>query len=428
MFEGREGLTALPQLTSAVSPLVGALIALANASSEYRAATEGCGLLDRSERGKLALSGSQAKEFLQGQVSNDVEALSPGSGCYAVFLTPKGKMLGDLRILDCDQELLLDTERGALQELFNMIRRFHIGYQVELHKRTLERGLLSLFGPLSDVVAESTALPADEHRHAPTEIDGIQARAVRTDTGIDLLCHAADTAGLAAALQRRGAVALSEGTVETIRIERGRPRYGIDLDDTVIPQEAGLNDRAVSFTKGCYVGQETVARLYYRGKPNRQLRGLRCTAAVAAGDQISFEGRPVGRAASVTISPRFGPLALALIRREAPPGTSVTLGAAPVGGRMLDQRGVRIPLLLGSALGAVGFYLLARKVTGLHIGHQTWYIIFSGVGFGLLLGRGKAALKQDRFDEAARCFDEVAVKYPLSDVAPEATYWAAVAG
>ncbi len=310
--------------------------ALADATSEYRAATEGCGLLDRSVRGKLALSGAQAKEFLQGQVSNDVEALVPGTGCYAAFLTPKGKMLGDLRILDRDQELLLDTERGALQELFNMIRRFHIGYAVELHKRTLERGLLSLLGPLSDTVAESTALASEEHRHAATEVDGIQALAIRTDTGIDLLCRAADTENLAAALQRRGASALSEATAETIRIERGRPRYGIDLDDTVIPQEAGLNDRAVSFSKGCYVGQETVARLYYRGKPNRQLRGLRCTAPVTAGDQISFDGRPVGGAASVTISPRFGSLALALIRREAPPGTSVTVGSAAVEAEVVE--------------------------------------------------------------------------------------------
>jgi tRNA-modifying protein YgfZ len=115
--------------------------------AEYRALTEGCGLLDRSERGKLALSGAGAKEFLAGQVSNDVEALSPGSGCYATFLTPKGKMLGDLRVLDLGEELLLDTERMALQALFDMIRRFKIGYDVQLHKRTVESSLLSLIGP-----------------------------------------------------------------------------------------------------------------------------------------------------------------------------------------------------------------------------------------------------------------------------------------
>ena len=113
---------------------------IAPASSDYRTATEACGLLDRSERGKLALTGREAKSFLQGQVTNDVEALSPGEGCYAAFLTPKGKMLGDLRILDAGDEILLDTERVALQELFNMIRRFSIGFDVELHKRTLESG------------------------------------------------------------------------------------------------------------------------------------------------------------------------------------------------------------------------------------------------------------------------------------------------
>src|ERR1700753_2601977 len=121
--------------------------------AEYRAVTEGCGLVDRSERGKLALTGSDAKTFLQGQVSNDVEALTPGAGCYAAFLTPKGKMLGDIRILDAGDEMLLDTERVALQELFNMIRRFSLGYDVELHKRTVESGLLSLIGPSSGEVA-----------------------------------------------------------------------------------------------------------------------------------------------------------------------------------------------------------------------------------------------------------------------------------
>src|SRR5437588_4805662 len=120
---------------------------IAPPTSEYRTVTDACGLLDCSQRGKLALTGPEAKSFLQGQVTNDVEALSPGQGCYAAFLTPKGKMLGDLRILDAGDELLLDTERSALQGLFNMIRRFSIGYDVSLHKRTLERGLLSLIGP-----------------------------------------------------------------------------------------------------------------------------------------------------------------------------------------------------------------------------------------------------------------------------------------
>ena len=122
--------------------------------AEYEALTEGCGLVDRSERGKLALTGSGAVEFLNGQVTNELAGLPPGEGRYAAFLTNKGKMLGDMRILavaaDPDgppTELLLDTERVALQALFDMIRRYKIGYDVELHKRTLECGLLSLIGP-----------------------------------------------------------------------------------------------------------------------------------------------------------------------------------------------------------------------------------------------------------------------------------------
>ena len=304
------------------------MTSLAVSDAEYRAATEGCGLLDRSERGKLALSGGGAKEFLQGQVSNDVEALAPGHGCYAALLTPKGKMIADLRILDAGDELLLDTERVALQELFNVLRRFSLGYDATLHKRTLERGLLSLVGPdVAALLGEAVAgLGPDEHDHAARDVLGVPARAIRTDLGVDLLCDAQDTERLAAALHDAGAVTISEATAETLRVERGRPRYGVDLDDTVIPQEASLNARAVSFTKGCYVGQETVARLHYRGKPNRSLRGLRLAEPAARGAEITFEGRIVGRLGSVAQSPALGTIGLALVRREAPPGSPVRVG------------------------------------------------------------------------------------------------------
>src|SRR5207302_5147647 len=175
--------------------------------SEYRRVTEACGLLDRSERGKLALTGAQAREFLQGQVTNDVEALAPGQGCYAAFLTPKGKMLGDLRILDTGKELLLDTERVALQELFNMIRRFSIGYDAQLHKRTLERGLLSLIGPEAAAVFGASELAdAAEHAHITMKVEGVPVRAMRTDFGIDLLCDSSQTATLRAALREAGVV------------------------------------------------------------------------------------------------------------------------------------------------------------------------------------------------------------------------------
>ncbi len=319
-------------------------------AAEHAVVNERCGLLDRSERGKLALSGAGAVEFLNGQVTNELADLAPGEGRYAAFLTHKGKMLGDLRILVTGEgadgapaELQLDTERVALQELFDMIRRFKVGYDVELHKRTVERGLLSLIGPQSDRVAgtdgagdAATALASAEHTNAPVEIDGIAALAIRTDVGVDLLCDAADTERLRDALLARGAQAVSELAAECLRIEHGRPRYGVDIDESTIPQEAGLNDRAVSFTKGCYVGQETVARLHYKGKPNRHLRGLRLSAPVESGAELRLGERTVGHVGSVAVSPTLGPIALALVRREAAPGETVRLGDAGASAQVVE--------------------------------------------------------------------------------------------
>src|SRR3954447_8854868 len=191
-------------------------------SAEYRALTEACGLVDRSERGKLALTGSEAKAFLQGQVTNDIEGLEPGRGCYAAFLTHKGKMLGDMRALDRGEELWLDCERVALQELFNMIRRYKLAMDVELHKRTLERGLLSLVGPEARGVAGAGDLPEREHAHRDAKIDGVPVFLVATDVGVDAICAAERTPDVRGALEARGAVVVSEAAAECRRIELGR--------------------------------------------------------------------------------------------------------------------------------------------------------------------------------------------------------------
>jgi folate-binding protein YgfZ len=310
----------------------------------YRALTEGCGVVDRSERGKLALSGPDAKAFLHGQVSNDIEGLETGRGCYAALLTHKGKMLGDLRVLDLGDELLLDTERIALQELFNMIRRYKLGSDVELHKRTLELGLLSLIGPDARRVAGARALGTAEHDNVRAQIGGLPVVLVTTDTGVDVFCAAGDTAAVRAALESAGAVPVDEAAAEIVRVERGRPRYGIELDDSVIPQEAGLNERAVSFTKGCYVGQETVARLFYRGKPNRHLRGLRLSAPAATGEALRRGEKEVGRVGTVVVSPAFGPIALAIVRREAAPGDTLAVGEGAVTAEVVELPFRSLPL------------------------------------------------------------------------------------
>jgi folate-binding protein YgfZ len=236
-------------------------------------------------------------------------------------------MLGDLRVLDTGDELLLDCERSALQGLFNMIRRFKLGMDVELRKRTLETGILSLIGPAARAVAGAPAsLGQEEHANAAAEIGGHPVRLAVTDSGIDVFCAAERTEGVRGALEAAGAAVVGGVAAEVLRVESGRPRWGHELDDSVIPQEAGLNERAVSFTKGCYVGQETVARLHWRGRPNRHLRGLRLAEPVDPGTPVVLGEREIGRVGSAVVSPRLGPIALAILRREAEPGASVDAG------------------------------------------------------------------------------------------------------
>ena len=299
-------------------------MALATVDPQYRAATEDVALLDRSQAGKLALSGPGAIAFLDSVLSNDVAALSAGSGQEAALLTHNGRMLAQVRVLRSDEELLLDTERVALQALFDALQQFRLGYDAELHKRTLQCGLLSLIGPACDRVLATPPGPA-EHDHLAASLAGRPVRLVRTDLGLDVLCASDDTEAVSAELLAGGATAIDETTAETLRIERGRPRFGVEMDDSTMPQEAGLHERAVSYTKGCYIGQETVARLYWKGRPNRHLRGLALSEPASPGRELLLGERPMGTLGSFASSPRFGPVGLALVRREAEPGARLTL-------------------------------------------------------------------------------------------------------
>jgi folate-binding protein YgfZ len=277
------------------------------ATSEYELAKSAAVVVDRSSRGKLLLTGADVADFLQGQVSNDVEALEPGQGCYATLLTAKGKIRCDMRILRGPDWFLLDCEPQALPVLEHMVRVYSIGRDVK--SRPDERGLWSILGPAARESLDEPP-PAEEHSHS----DGELGTYVATDLGVDVVGerpHLPDAPAEVA---------------ECLRIEAGRPRLGFELGDDVIPQEAALNARAISFTKGCYVGQETVARLYYKGKPNRHLRGLRLSAPVERGEAVVAGEREVGRIGSSCVSPTHGPIALALLRRETAPGDSVQVG------------------------------------------------------------------------------------------------------
>ena len=292
------------------------------ATSDYELVTEAVGLVDRSDRAKFVARGSEAADFLQGQVSNDVEALAPGGGCYATILTAKGKLRTDLRILRSPggDFFWLDTEAIGHAVVRHMLQTYSLGRDVQWEDLSADHSILSLVGPGADALVEPTP-GAVEH----SVVDSGEGLWARTDLGLDLLCAASQAGEWR---DRLGVEEVSEEAAECVRIESGRPRLGYDMDAETMPQEAGINHRAVSFTKGCYVGQETVARLHYRGKPNRHLRGLRLSEPGERGSDILLGERVVGRVASTTVSPRFGPIALALVRREAEPGSTVTVNGA----------------------------------------------------------------------------------------------------
>ncbi len=296
--------------------------------TDHQRLREDAGLIDRSDRGKLMLTGGEVAEFLQGQLTNDVEALAPGTGCYAALLTHKGKLRADMRVLRGDGWVLLDTEPIGLAPLRKTATMYSIGRDVRVEDVTASRALISVIGPRASARVEASP-PAGEHAF----VEAAGRIYVTTDAGVDVFCPAEEAAAVRAAL---GVEPVSEEAAECLRIESGRPRHGIDMDADTIPQEAGLNDRAVSFTKGCYVGQETVARLHYRGRPNRHLRGLRASEPVETGDEVVAGERVVGRIGSRCVSPDRGPIALAILRREVEPGATVLVGRSAVAAKVVE--------------------------------------------------------------------------------------------
>jgi len=293
---------------------------------QYRQLREECGLLDRSERGKLLVSGGEAAEYLQGQLTNDVEAIGPGEGLYAALLDRKGHMQGDMRVLRPGEgpDLLLDTEPEALDAVRRHLGMYKIGRDVDVVDVSAGRALLSLIGPRAVEIAGSAALP--ENFCEEVTVAGARVLAVGTAGGIDLIFEAQARQQVTDALLGAGAAEVSPEAAEILRIEAGRPRFGAEMGTETMPAEAGIVEQAVSFTKGCYIGQETVARLHYKGKPNRHLRGLKLSGTAQAGDAVLFGDKEVGRLGGAGVSPAFGPIGLAILRREAEPGGTVAVG------------------------------------------------------------------------------------------------------
>jgi tRNA-modifying protein YgfZ len=297
---------------------------LPEVDAQYRVMREGAGLLERSARGKLLVRGSETAEFLQGQVTNEVEALAPGRGCYAALLDRKGHIQADLRVLRLPDGFWLDTEAGGLEPLRRQLETYKIGREVEIVDRTSAEAIISLIGPQASTLTGVDR--GEEDDHAEATVAGIGCRVVVTNLGLDLILPAGDSAALTDALLEAGAARVSDEAAEILRVEVGRPRFGSEMGPQTMPAEAGIVERAVSFSKGCYIGQEPLARLHYRGKPNRHLRGLRLSDSAERGDPLLLGEREVGRIGTVALSPDLGRVALAIVRREAGPGETLAVG------------------------------------------------------------------------------------------------------
>jgi tRNA-modifying protein YgfZ len=303
--------------------------------AQYRQLREECGLLDRSERGKLLVSGPDAAEYLQGQLTNDVEALAPGEGQYAALLDRKGHMQADMRVLRLAPERIwIDTEAEAADASRRHLETYKIGRQVDIEDAGEERAILSLIGPAANSVSGAPSPPP--YGTETATVRGVECVVVGTEDGIDLLAPAAEAGRLRDALLEAGAAEVEAEAAEILRIENGRPRFGAEMTTATMPAEAGIVESAVSFTKGCYIGQEPVARLHHRGKPNRHLRGLRLHRPAAPGDALRLGEREVGVVGSACVSPALGPIALAIVRREAEPGAELSVGEDGVTARVVD--------------------------------------------------------------------------------------------
>jgi folate-binding protein YgfZ len=309
---------------------------------EYHAIREGAALVAGSPRGRIAVSGKDRAGYLQGLLTNDIEALRPGSGCYAAWLTPQGRMLTDLHVLEAGDMMLLDVPLSARELVLQRLDQFLFSEDVQLGDLTDVLRGISVHGTQAagtiEAVIDFGVKPDlgswEPYRNTRAEFTATPVVVARIDQlgvpGFTIYVDAAREAGLVAALERSGAVSVGEAAFHAARVEAGYPLFGVDMDDDIIPLEAGIEPRAISFTKGCYVGQEVIIRVLHRGhgRVARRLVGLRLQngAPPPRGTRIHADGRDVGFVTSAVQSPRLGTISLAYVHRDfVEPGTSVQI-------------------------------------------------------------------------------------------------------
>jgi folate-binding protein YgfZ len=314
------------------------VLAYGSVAAEYETMFTRAAVFDRSHRGRLRVQGPRAAEMVTGLVTNDVGALLPGQGCYAAALTAKGKIVADLRVFVQEDGILVDAPPRAWAGWAGMVKKFvnprlapHVDESAALRD-------LGIFGATArHVVSELTGVQSPAltalapYAHVSVQVDGVPITVAKVPEleleGFELLVPADAFTTLWTRAVAAGAKPAGLEAWDIARVEAGRPEWGIDIDDNTIPQEANFDDlHAISYTKGCYVGQETVARVHFRGHVHRHLRGVRASGLepLQSGATLhGADGAQVGDVRSTVRSPRLGAIALAMIRREVEPGASL---------------------------------------------------------------------------------------------------------
>lgn len=311
-----------------------------DAHAEYAAMRAGALLVDRSYRGRTIFPGDKAREVLAGLVTNDVLALPAGAGAYAAALTAKGKIIADVRVFARTDDVLVDVPPRAFAGWSEMLRKYVNPRLVKFRDVSADIAQVGVYGIDSvRIVSEVLELPPEQlagmlpFANLVASVDGMEFTVARVpDVGLDafeIFVGASQRDAMRTRLALAGGRCGGVDALEIARVEAGRPEWGIDMDESTIPQEANMDElHAISYTKGCYTGQETVARVHFRGHVNRHIRGIRHASEtpVPAGAVVEdATGKAVGEIRSSVTSPRLGGLALAMLRREVEVPSNVTL-------------------------------------------------------------------------------------------------------
>jgi tRNA-modifying protein YgfZ len=332
-----------------------------DADAEYAVLHAGALVVDRSARARWRFLGTRARDTIAGLVTNDVAALDVGRGCYAAALTPKGKIVADVRIFVLRDAVLVDASPRAAPGWGDIVRKYVNPRATSYEEITRSVADVGVFGPrAAQTIGAALGVPADtllslaDFAQHDAVHDGTAITIARVPdagvTGFELFVESGARARLVDRLKESGAVVGGSSALEITRVEAGRPEWGLDMDEGTIPQEANLDELdAISYTKGCYTGQETVARVHFRGHVNRHLRGLRLAASdvlpPSRAGLVDSEGKTVGDVRSVVRSPRHGVIALAMVRREMSVDAPVVARWEAVDGRESGEIAGTIALL-----------------------------------------------------------------------------------